>query len=275
MKLSLIQMNSPDDRDVNMARAEELIDAAAEERPDLIVLPEFFNTIYFAQYRDYTYIDLAERDDGPTMTAIREKARTHRCHIVATIYEEEAAGLYYDTAIVVDPNGDTVGKYRKVQPAAVQSLEKLFFRYGAHFPVFRVGDWRLGINICYDTLFPESARCSALNGADLIVVPFAAPKQVLWRDVMRTRAFDNGVWFAPCNKVGTEGEWTFPGGSMIIDPYGEVVADAGDEETTIHAEISLDAVTAARRRYPMFRDRRPELYGPICANTEDIPAVPS
>ncbi|HEV7564177.1 MAG TPA: carbon-nitrogen hydrolase family protein [Solirubrobacterales bacterium] len=275
MKLSLIQMNSAGERDANLARACELIDAAAEERPDLIVLPEFFNTIYFAQYRDYAYVDLAEPDDGPTITAMRERAREHGCHIVATIYEAEAAGLYYDTAIVIDPEGETVGKYRKVQPAAVQSLEKIFFRYGAHFPVFRIGDWRLGINICYDTFFPESARCAALNGADLIVVPFAAPKQVLWRDTMRTRAFENGVWFAPCNKVGAEGDWSFPGGSMIVDPYGEVIAEAGDEEETISAEIELGAVTEARRRYPMFRDRRPELYAPICANTEDIPAVPS
>lgn len=275
MKLSLIQMNSPDDRDANLARACERIDEAAEtENPDLIVLPEFFNIPYVFQYRDYKYIDTAEPDDGPTIKAVAERARKHNCHIVATIYEMESAGLYYDTAIVIDPEGEIVGKYRKVQPAAVQSLEKIYFRYGSHFPVFRLGEWRVGINICYDTLFPESARCAALNGADLIVVPFAAPPQKLWRDVMRTRAFDNGVFFAPCNKVGTEGEWTFLGTSMIVDPYGEVVAEADDKaETIVSAELSLDQVTAARRRYPMMRDRRPELYGPICSNTEDIPRV--
>jgi predicted amidohydrolase len=275
VRLSLIQMNSPGEPARNIERACELVDAAAEEKPDLIVLPEFFNTIYFAQYRDTGYMDLAETDEGATIKAMSERARQHSCHIVATIFELEEAGLYYDTAIVIDPEGEIVGKYRKVQPAAVQSLEKIFFRYGAHFPVFRIGRWRLGINICYDTFFPESARCAALNGADLIVVPFAAPKQVLWRDIMRTRAFDNGVWFAPCNKVGTERDWTFPGGSMIIDPYGEVVAEAGETEATISAEIELARVAEARRRYPMFRDRRPELYGPICANTEDIPAVPA
>lgn len=275
MKLSLIQMNSPDDRDTNLAKALERIDEAAEtENPDLIVLPEFFNTLYVFQYRDYKYIDMAEPDDGPTIKAVAERARRHNCHIVATIYEFESAGIYYDAAIVIDPEGEIVGKYRKVQPAAVQSLEKIYFRYGSHFPVFRLGEWRLGINICYDTLFPESARCSALGGADLIVVPFAAPPQMLWRDIMRTRAFDNGVWFAPCNKVGTEGEWTFLGTSMIVDPYGEIVAEADDEsEEIISATLSLDEVIAARRRYPMMRDRRPELYTPICSNTEDIPRV--
>lgn len=276
MRLTLIQMNSAGEPAANISHACDLVDEAAASAPDLIVVPEFFNTIFFAQYRDYDYIDLAEPEDGPAITAMRERARAHKCHIVATIYELESAGIYYDTAIVIDPSGETVGKYRKAQPAAVQSLEKIYFRYGSHFPVFRVGEWRVGINICYDTFFPESARCSALNGADLIVVPFAAPEQVLWRDVMRTRAFDNGVWFAPCNKVGLEGEWTFGGQSMIVDPYGEVVVEAGSEaEETLSAEIDLDAVVAARRRYPMFRDRRPDLYHPICTNTEDIPAPPA
>lgn len=273
LKLSLIQMNSAGERDDNLARACEHVDRVAEaEQPDLIVLPEFFNTVYFAQWRDTSLVDWAERDDGPTISAMRERARRHRAAILATIYEEEAAGLYYDTAILIDADGEIVGKYRKVQPAAVQSLEKLFFRFGSRFPVFRLGDWRIGLNICYDTFFPESARCAALNGAELILVPFAAPQQLLWRDVMRTRAFDNGVWFAPCNKVGLEGEWTFGGQSMIVDPLGQVVAEAGDDgDATLTAELDREAVFAARRRYPMFRDRRPDIYTPITTPTEDLP----
>lgn len=266
-------MNSAASRDENVALACEHIDTAiAEDAPDLIVLPEFFNTVYFAQWRDTALIDWAERDDGPAMAAIRERARRHRVAIVATIFEEASAGLYYDTAILIDRAGAIVGKYRKVQPAAVQSLEKLFFRYGSHFPVFTLDSWRIGLNVCYDTLFPESARCSALNGAELVVVPFAAPQQLLWRDLMRTRAFDNGVYFAPCNKVGTEGDWTFGGQSMIVDPLGEVVAEAGDRgDEIVSAVLDRDAVFAARRRYPMFRDRRPELYGSITTPTEDLP----
>jgi N-carbamoylputrescine amidase len=273
VRLSLIQMNSAGTRDENVERACEHIDAAvADDAPDLIVLPEFFNTIYFAQWRDTSLIDWAERDDGPTITAIRERARRHGVAIVATTFEEEAAGLYYDTAILIDRAGAIVGKYRKVQPAAVQSLEKLFFRYGSRFPVFTLDGWKIGLNICYDTLFPESARCSALNGAELIVVPFAAPQQLLWRDLMRTRAFDNGVYFAPCNKVGTEGDWTFGGQSMVVDPLGEVVTEASDAgDAIVSAVIDRDRVFAARRRYPMFRDRRPELYTPITAATEDLP----
>ena len=273
MRLTLIQMNSAVERDANLARAEELIDAAATDRPDLVVLPEFFNTPYFAQRRDYAYIDWAEPDDGPTITAMRRKARELGAHIAATIFEEESAGVYYDTAMLIDPSGEITGKYRKVQPAAVRSLEKIYFRYGSHFPVFRVGDWKVGFIICYDTFFPESARCVAVNGAELILVPFASPEQVLWRDVMRTRAFENGVYFAPCNKVGREDEWEFGGQSLIIDPLGEVVAEAGaDRDEVITAELDREAVFEARRRYPMFRDRRPDLYKPICAATEDVSA---
>lgn len=272
MRLSLIQMNSAEEPAANVAKAERLIDEAVESgRPDMVVLPEFFNTIYFAQHRDYAYMDLAEHEDGPTTTAMRAKAREHGIHLVSTIFEEESAGVYYDTAMLIDRQGEIAGKYRKAQPAAVQSLEKIYFRYGSYFPVFEVEGWRVGFIVCYDTFFPESARCVTLNGAELIVVPFAAPHQVLWRDVMRTRAFENGAYFAPCNKVGTEDEWTFGGQSMIVDPLGEVEVEADDaSEQIISATLDREAVRAARRRYPMQRDRRPDLYRPICAPTEDL-----
>lgn len=272
MELSLIQMNSPDDPPANIEKASRLIDqAVAENESDLVVLPEFFNTIYFAQHRDYAYMDLAEHETGPTTTVIREKAREHGIHIVSTIFERESAGIYYDTAMLIGPEGEIIGKYRKVQPAAVQSLEKIYFRHGSHFPVFRVGEWRVGLIVCYDTFFPESARCVTVNGAELVIVPFAAPHQVLWRDVMRTRAFENGAYFAPCNKVGGEDEWIFGGQSMIVDPLGEVMTEAGEtDDEIISATIDREAVHAARNRYPMQRDRRPDLYGPICTSTEDL-----
>ena len=212
MKLCLIQMNSTPDHAENVARAATHIDrAVAAELPDLVVVPEFFNHPYVFQYRDYRHIDEAESADGIAISAMRAKAREHGIHIVATIFEEESAGICYDSAIVIDPSGEILGRYRKAHPAAVRSLEKIYFRYGSHFPVFRIGDWRVGINICYDTFFPESARCTAVNGAELIVVPFACPPIACWRETMRTRAFENGVYFAPCNKVGLEGEWTFGG----------------------------------------------------------------
>ncbi len=278
MKLSAVQMNSSTDRDTNVKNACHYIDVAVErDGADLVVLPEFFNNFYFAQYRDYAHIDLAEPDDGPAMMQVRDRAREHGIHVLATIYEEESAGMYYDTAIMVGPNGEILGKYRKTHPAAVQSLEKLYFRYGSHYPVFQVGEWQVGSIICYDTFFPESTRCLALNGAELILIPFAAPQQLLWRDAMRTRAWENGVYLAPCNKVGREGfgaeeDWRFGGQSMIVDPFGEVLIELDDEqEGVITATLERERVFQARRRYPMFRDRRPDLYDSICSATEDIP----
>jgi predicted amidohydrolase len=273
MRLAMIQMNSAGEPEANVSKAETLIDRAVTTvRPDLVVLPEFFNTIYFAQHRDYSYMDLAEAEDGPSMAAMRDKAREHGVHIVSTVFELDSAGVYYDTAMLIDPKGDVVGKYRKAHPAAVKSLEKIYFRYGSHLPVFRVGDWRVGFIVCYDTFFPESARSVVLNGAELVVVPFAAPRQVLWRDLMRTRAFENGAYFAPCNKVGREDEWTFGGQSMIVNPLGEVLAEAGAEaDEIISSTLDRESVFNARKRYPMLRDRRPDLYTPICTPTEDLP----
>ena len=128
---------------------------------------------------------------------------------------------------------------------------------------------RVGVIICYDHCFPETARCATVNGAELILGPFAAPRFPTWDELMITRAWENGVYMAPCNKVGLEGEWIFGGRSLVVDPFGEIVGKASDEEDdTIVVEVSREQVYAARRRWPMLRDRRPEVYGPLTASDE-------
>jgi predicted amidohydrolase len=192
MRIALIQMNSrAAARDENVRHACGLIDEAARGGAQLIVLPEFFNNEYFPQYRDYRYMDYAEPEDGPTQCCIKAQARQHGVHIVSTIFEMARPGLYYDTAMLIDPDGEIVGKYRKVHPAALLSLEKIYFRGGSSFPVFTVRDWRLGISICYDNLFPESCRSLALNGAELIVAPYATPIDDPWENFLSTRALEN------------------------------------------------------------------------------------
>lgn len=271
LRLALIQMQSKEGaRDENVAKACEYIDEVAGEAPDLIVLPEFFNHEYVFQYRDYAHIDCAEPESGHTITAMREKAREHRTAICATIFEEQGPGVYFDTAFFIAPDGEIIGKYRKTHPAAVQSLEKIYFRGGSRFPVVNVKGFKVGAVICYDHCFSETARCCAVNGAELIVGPFAAPSFPTWDHLMITRAWENGVYLAPCNKVGLEGEWVFGGRSHIVDPFGEILATASDErDDIIVAELSRDQVYAARRRWPMLRDRRPEVYGPLTASDED------
>ena len=230
LRLAQIQMQSKANaRDENVAKACRYIDEVADEKPDLIVLPEFFNHEYVFQWRDYAHIDNAEPEDGHTIAAMREKAREHGTTICATIFEEQGPGVYFDTAFFIGPDGEVFAKYRKTHPAAVQSLEKIYFRGGTRFPVVDVKGFRVGVIICYDHVFPETARCATVNGAELILGPFAAPAFPTWDALMVARAFENGVYMAPTNKVGLEGEWVFGGRSLVVDPFGQIVAKASDE----------------------------------------------
>jgi N-carbamoylputrescine amidase len=272
LRLALAQMNSVvADKDANVARAVAVIHDAAEKGADVVVLPEFFNTEYFPQYRDYAYLDYAEALTGPSLSAIAETARERRVWVVATILEREKAGVFYDTAVLFDRDGSPRGKYRKTHPAAVLSLEKIYFRYGSTFPVFEIEGWRAGIMICYDTFFGEVPRTLALRGAELLLVPFAAPKHKIWRELLMLRAFENGCYIGACNKVGLEGAWVFAGESLIAAPTGDIVDIASaTEDGTVIADLDHGLVEASRREYPMFRDRRPDLYGALVAPTETL-----
>jgi len=276
MRIAVAQMTSQTDaKDKNIARATDLVSMAAADRADLVVIPEFFNVEYFAQHRDYRYLDYAEPINGPSISAIAATCARDRVWCVATILERAMAGAYYDTAALIDRDGQIRGTYRKTHPAAVYGLEKIYFRYGAKYPVFTVEDWTVGIMICYDAFFPEVARSLALRGAELIVAPFAAPRHPVWQAMHITRAFENGVYLAVCNKVGREDDWTFSGQSLIVSPGGELLAEAsGTDDDLITADIDIAQVDQWRRRYPMFRDRRPELYGALTAATEDIQPAP-
>jgi predicted amidohydrolase len=272
MRVALAQMRSvAGDKERNVARAVEFVARAAKGGADLVVLPEFFNVEYFAQYRDYKYLDYAESLDGLSLRAVATTAAEHRIWTVATVLEVRRPGAYYDTAVLIDRDGTPRGEYRKTHPAAVYSLEKIYFRFGSKFPIFDVEGWPVGIMICYDTFFPEVARTLALRGAELIIAPFAAPKHPIWREMLVMRAFENGCYVAACNKVGIEGDWTFSGESMVTGPGGQVLAVASaTDDDLVFADIDRDEVTASRRRYPMFRDRRPDLYGDVVAVTEDL-----
>jgi len=279
MKLALVQMESRmGEIEPNVAAACTYIDQAAEGGADCIVLPEFFSTGYFPVYRDYDYYDLASDENGLAISSVKAKAREHRVHIVATYYERDGSDLYYNASLLIGPDGETVGKYRKVQIPAFRGIEKLFFRPGSKFPVFTINGWRVGIMLCYDTFFPESARCLALGGAELILVPFGASdtEKSVWREMMITRAFENGAFLAACNSIGavpmTDGDTFVMGGrSVIVDPIGQVVSEAGRTDGEIvYGEIDRDTVESARKRYFMFRDRRPDAYGIISTQTEEI-----
>ncbi len=271
MRVASVQMNSGDDVAANVKKACEYIAQAASEGAVLVVLPEFFNTIFFAQYRDLAYHSLAETDTGLTMSAIREAAVRNNIAVVATIYEEVELGLCYDTAMHISAGGEIIYKYRKVHPAAVKSLEKIYFRYGSRFDTYNFQEWTVGIGVCYDMGFPETARCLAANGAELLIAPYATSRQHMFQEVLRTRAFENGCFLIAANKVGREHEWTFPGGSLITDPTGAVLATADTQsEMLLVADIDRAAVRETRISYPNKRDRRPDLYGAITRETDAL-----
>jgi predicted amidohydrolase len=269
MKIAAVQMTSVPEVEKNVQVAIAQIERAAGEGAELVVLPEFFNTIFFAQYWDNAHHALAESVDGRTITAIREAARRNDVDVVATIYEKEAAGLFFDTAMHIARSGDIRHKYRKVHPAAVLSLEKLYFRYGTQLGAYQYGDWRIGIGICYDMAFPETARCLAIEGAELIIAPYATSRVEMFLEVLRTRAFENGCYLIAANKVGREGEWSFGGQSAIIDPFGKVLSTADTQnEALLIVDIDRARVDEARLRFPTWRDRRPDLYGAITTEVD-------
>jgi N-carbamoylputrescine amidase len=272
MRVAAAQMNSwTRDSERNVSRAVELIHTAAEAGADLVVLPEFFNVEYFPQHRDYAYLEYAESLDGPSLSAISTACADQRVGAVATIFERSRPGIYYDTAVLFGRDGVQLGAYRKTHPAAVYSLEKIYFRFGSKFPTFVFDGWRIGLMICYDAFFPEAARSLALNGAQLIIAPFAAPRHPVWRELHIARAFENGCFLVVCNKVGKEDGWDFSGQSLIVSPGGEVLAAAADDrDEVISAEIDQCDVDQWRQRYPMFRDRRPDLYSSLVQATEDL-----
>ncbi len=280
MRLALIQMESTiGGLDENIARASRFIDEAAAGGAELLVLPEFWSTGYFPLAVDYRFYDLADSESGKATTAVRDKARQYGVHIASTIYERQSPGLFYNTSMMVSPVGEIVSKYRKVHVPARRGLEKLFYRGGSKFPVAPVGEWRVGTMLCYDTLLPEPARCLALNGAELILAPFGASTTEggIWEHMIITRAFENGAYVAACNAVGElhlpDGDSFVLGGkSIIVDPEGGIVAEApASGEMVVYGEIGLDQVNEVRNRYFMFRDRRPDAYRVITADTEDIP----
>lgn len=275
LSLGLVQLAARvGESSANVERALTGIRDAAAAGCKLIVLPEFFNTGYFPIYWEPDYMTLAETADGAAIAQVREEARRSGCHVVATIYELAGPGEYYDTAFLIAPDGTIVGRYRKTHAPARVSLEKIYFRPASTYPVFSVGSWRLGIAICYDTYFPESIRCLGIGGADLVVAPFADVALPLWQELFRVRAFENLLYVAVCNMVGSEGDnrtMDFGGQSLVVDPGGEVLAIGdGSDEGLITATLNRAAVFQARRKRHLWRDRNPAAYGSLVASANGL-----
>ena len=269
MRAALVQMSAADDVAENLARAEAGLEEAKRERADVVCLQECFNTWFFAQRIDPRAQDLAEPIDGPSVTRMRAAAKRLRVHVVVPFYERAMAGELYNAAVLVDERGEILGAYRKHHlPMSSHFNEKFYFRPGnTGFPVFDTPFGRIGIMICYDRHFPESARALGIAGAEYVFVPTATTtrgySRSVWETELRAHAIANGFYVAGVNRVGVELESTYYGASVFIDPIGEIVAQAGDEDEVLVADLPRARVEEVRGVWPFYRDRRPDAYASL------------
>ncbi|MEZ4837276.1 MAG: carbon-nitrogen hydrolase family protein [Caldilineaceae bacterium] len=256
------------DRDANLRRAAELVAEAADQGAQLVVLPELFAFDYVAfTDRDPALFQRAEPLRGPTFAAMSAAAQRHKVWLIPSIFEKEVAGVCYDTAMLINPDGELVGRYRKTHIALLSDpkggQEKFFFKAGNELPVFDTPLGKIGILICYDRGFPEAWRVLVLKGAEIIAVPITTTDEDGFAEMARTRCFENGVFGVFVNRCGQEDWKHFFGGSLIAGPRGAVLAQTGSQESVITAQLNLDTIEEIRLRMPYLRDRRPELYGKV------------
>jgi beta-ureidopropionase len=266
---SIIQMAMKDNKEANLLKAENMIDAAVKEHnPDFVALPEFFNTIYFPQYVDRKYFKEAESIPGPSIDRISIKAKEHRIYVIAPIYERALAGLYYDSSALIGPDGRVIGVTRKNEAPNVMYKEGGLwaneeFYYAMSnvenaYPVLDTKFGKIGQIICWDRHFPENWRTLTTKGAEIIYVPVASMGKFLsemFSLEMRVMAYVHQCFAAVANRVGTEGEQKMYGGSHIVSPKGKLLAGpaSDSQEEIVTSEINLDEVETARQEIPFLK----------------------
>ncbi len=280
--IGLIQMScSPDPRE-NFAKAESRIREAAARGAQIICLQELFRSQYFCREENSDLFELAEPVPGPSTEALSNLARGLNVVLIGSLFERRAAGIYHNTAAVLDADGSLLGKYRKMHiPDDPLYYEKFYFTPGdLGFPNFDTRYARIGVLVCWDQWYPEGARLSSLGGANILFYPtaigwhpsekqeFGAAQLDAWRTIQRSHAIANGVFVAAVNRVGFEGTpqsgLEFWGHSFVCDPFGQVLAEASaDKEEILIVECDPGRVEEVRRNWPFLRDRRIDAYSPI------------
>jgi N-carbamoylputrescine amidase len=279
-RIGLVQQAVGDDLDRNLARAEDAVREAASRGAELVCLQELFRTKYFCQREDAGLFDLAETIPGPTTERMSKLAADCGVVLVVPLFEKRAAGLYHNSAVVIERDGTQVGHYRKMHiPDDPLFYEKYYFTpgdLGFHCVDTSVG--RIGVLICWDQWFPEAARLLALDGAEFLFYPTAigyldgetdaenAAMRESWVTMQRGHAIANGVFVCAPNRVGREGALRFWGSSFVADPQGRLIAQADDSsESVLVVECDLARIESQRRGWPFLRDRRIDAYGDLLA----------
>lgn len=260
LRLALLQMNiEVGNTEANFGKLKTMLEEAVsqEVKPDVIVFPEMWNTGYAL-----TEIEtLADNEGKRTKTMLSAFAQKHQVHIVGgSIAEGKAKGVY-NTIYAFDREGHVAGDYSKIHLFRLMDEEK-YLQAGDKPGTLTIEGERAGMMICYDIRFPELARKLALQGAKLLFVPAEWPHPRLhhWRTLLTARAIENQMFVIACNRMGKSGETSFFGHSMVLDPWGETIAEAGEEETILYADIDLTLVDTVRNKIPVFEDRRPSIY---------------
>ena len=245
------------------------VDRAGRSGVQILCLQEVFNTPYFCPAQTPNWYDAAEPVPGPTTQLLAEYARKHSMVLVVPLYEREMAGVYYNTAAVIDADGKYLGKYRKNHiPQTHGFWEKYYFKPGnIGYPTFETRYAKIGVYICYDRHFPEGARLLGLAGAEIVFNPSATVaglSQHLWKLEQPAHAVANGYFVGANNRVGTEAPWNigrFYGSSYFVDPRGSFLATGSeDKDELVTADLNLDLIEEVRRVWQFYRDRRPETY---------------
>ena len=275
VKVAATQMNSSWNAEETLNRADGLVHRAAEKGANIILLQELFETPYFCQKQKFEYMELAKPvEDNPAVTHFRNLAR--RLQVVLPIsFFERVGNTQFNSIAMIDADGEILGIYRKTHiPDGLPYAEKFYFTPGdTGFKVWDTKYGKIGVGICWDQWFPETARSMALLGAEILLFPTAIGSEptlkkdsrIHWRNTMTGHAAANMIPVVASNRIGREveeeSELTFYGCSFIADNHGEIVEQADDiTETVLVHEFDLDELARERREWGIFRDRRPEMY---------------
>ncbi len=260
-----------------MKKTAEKIEEAAQRGAQIICLQELYRTRYFPQQENQDVKALAETIPGESTKAFSALAKKHRVIIIVPIFEKTAEGKFYNSAVIIGSDGETLGTYRKAHiPYDPYFYEKDYFTAGeADYQVYDTAFARIGVLICYDQWFPEPARINALQGAEIIFYPTAIGYikghtsedgnwHDAWKTIQRAHAIANGVHVAAVNRVGEEGELQFWGGSFVCDSFGKVLEEAStDKEEVLIAKVDLSKNKRIQEGWGFLRNRRPDTYKPL------------
>ena len=278
MKIGFLQQHNTADTKQNLLRLAEGISDLAKRGAELIVLQELHNSLYFCQVEDVNNFNLAEPIPGPSTAFFGELAKQFGVVIVTSLFERRAPGLYHNTAVVLEKDGNIAGIYRKMHiPDDPGYYEKFYFTPGdLGFHPIETSLGKLGVLVCWDQWYPEAARMMALQGAELLIYPTAigydpndTPEEqerqrMAWQTVQRGHAVANGLPVVTVNRVGDEDGVPFWGTSFVAGPQGELYYEASaTEEESIIVEIDMHRSEQVRRWWPFLRDRRIDEYGDI------------